>query len=95
MQPREAGGEGGTTAEEKAKLVLDDVLERLPAQFDMEEIRSRVDEVSPYVMVAIQVRTNREHFMLKSFKCVSCLHVDFGWSVTDLVPLDRLLPPTE
>lgn len=68
MQPREAGGEGGTTAEEKAKLVLDDVLERLPAQFDMEEIRSRVDEVSPYIMVAIQVGTTMAGHWVTSFK---------------------------
>lgn len=43
--------------EEKAKMVLDDLGDRLPEQFDMEDIRSRVDEVTPYVMVAIQVCT--------------------------------------
>lgn len=64
LQPREVGTEGGSTAEEKAKLVLDDVLERLPAAFDMEEIRSRVDEFSPYVMVAIQVRWPLRTFCL-------------------------------
>ena len=36
--------------------VLDDLVERLPEQFDMEDIRGRVDEFSPYVMVAIQVQ---------------------------------------
>ena len=41
--------------EEKAKMVLDDLADRLPEMFDMEDIRSRVDEVTPYVMVAIQV----------------------------------------
>jgi hypothetical protein len=41
--------------EEKAKMVLDDLADRLPEQYDMEDIRSRVDEVTPYVMVAIQV----------------------------------------
>lgn len=43
------------SVEEKAKMVLDDVVERLPDQFDMEDIRGRVDEFTPYVMVAIQV----------------------------------------
>lgn len=43
--------------EEKAKMVLDDLADRLPEMFDMEDIRSRVDEVTPYVMVAIQVGT--------------------------------------
>lgn len=36
--------------------VLDDLVERLPELFDMEDIRGRVDEFGPYVMVAIQVR---------------------------------------
>jgi hypothetical protein len=49
-------GEGGMSQEEKAKMVLDDLADRLPEQYDMEDIRSRVDEVTPYVMVAIQVR---------------------------------------
>ena len=35
--------------------VLDDVFEHLPESFDLEAIRSRVDEPSPYAMVAIQV----------------------------------------
>jgi hypothetical protein len=35
--------------------VLDEVRERLPEPFDMEDIRSRVAELSPYIMVAIQV----------------------------------------
>lgn len=39
--------------EERAKMVLDDVLDKLPDLFDMEDIRSKVDELSPYVMVAI------------------------------------------
>ena len=42
------------STEEKAKMVLDDLVERLPELFDMEEIRGRVDEITPYVMVAIQ-----------------------------------------
>ena len=36
--------------------VLDDLVERLPELFDMEDIRGRVDEFGPYVMVAIQVQ---------------------------------------
>lgn len=55
LQPREAGGDGGMSVEEKSKMVLDDLVERLPDNFDMEDIRGKVDEYTPYVMVAIQV----------------------------------------
>lgn len=43
------------SVEERAKQVLDGVMEKLPEPFDLEDIRSRVDEFTPYVMVAIQV----------------------------------------
>ena len=35
--------------------MLDDIRERLPEPFDVDDIRSRVAELSPYIMVAIQV----------------------------------------
>ena len=43
--------------------MLDDLVERLPEQFDMEDIRGRVDEFSPYVMVAIQVCTSISSYL--------------------------------
>lgn len=55
LQPREDVQEGGLRVEEKAKIVLDDVLDRLPEAPRMDEIRSRVNEPTPYTMVALQV----------------------------------------
>ena len=46
------------TPEERAKSVLDDLLERMPELFDLEDIRSRIDELTPYIMVAIQARAH-------------------------------------
>lgn len=80
-------GEGGMSQEEKAKMVLDDLADRLPEMFDMEDIRSRVDEVTPYVMVAIQVSRKAlrpwpaivnlydwhvDHILLSSLNCTAC-----------------------
>jgi len=56
LQPRQLGGEAGLSPEERAKQVLDDVAEHLPEAFDLEAIRGRVDERTPYAMVAIQAR---------------------------------------
>lgn len=36
--------------EEQARQVLDALSERIPEQFDLDDIRSRVDEFTPYVM---------------------------------------------
>jgi len=55
LQPRTAGGDVGLSVEERAKNSLDELLERLPDTFDMEDIRARCDgDFSPYTMVAIQ-----------------------------------------
>jgi dynein heavy chain, axonemal len=39
MQPRDAGGEGGMSEEERARATLEDIVERLPETYDMEDIR--------------------------------------------------------
>jgi dynein heavy chain len=58
MQPRDsAGGEGaGSSREEKTKAILDDILEKLPEDFNMLEIQAKVppEERTPYVIVAFQ-----------------------------------------
>ncbi|KAK9808985.1 hypothetical protein WJX72_007373 [[Myrmecia] bisecta] len=91
LQPREAGGEGGCSTEEKAKMVLDDLVERLPEQFDMEDIRGRVEELSPYVMVAIQ-ESERINVLLATMKR-SLAELDLGLKgdLTMSEPMERLM----
>ncbi|DBB00312.1 TPA: Dynein beta chain, flagellar outer arm [Trebouxia sp. C0004] len=91
LQPREAGGEGGMSVEEKAKMVLDDLVERLPEQFDMEDIRGRVDEFSPYVMVAIQ-ESDRMNGLLSTMKR-SLAELDLGLKgdLTMSEPMEKLM----
>lgn len=50
-------GEGGMSLEERAKMVMDEMVDKLPEVYNMEDIRAKVEEVTPYVMVAIQVGT--------------------------------------
>ncbi|XP_043958392.1 dynein heavy chain 9, axonemal isoform X2 [Gambusia affinis] len=56
MQPRDGGvGEGrGMTREDKVRSVLEDILERLPEQFDMAELLGKAEERTPYQVVALQ-----------------------------------------
>eukprot|EP00891_Asterochloris_glomerata_P002883 jgi/Astpho2/2883/Aster-01037 len=87
LQPREAGGEGGMSTEEKAKMVLDDLVERLPELFDMEEIRGRVDEITPYVM-----ESERMNMLLSSMK-QSLAELDLGLKgdLTMSEPMEKLM----
>ncbi|XP_043280370.1 dynein beta chain, ciliary isoform X2 [Venturia canescens] len=56
MQPRDAGNSGGQTVtrEDKVKQVLDEIIEKLPEEFNMVEIMAKVEERTPYVIVAFQ-----------------------------------------
>ncbi|XP_075759566.1 dynein axonemal heavy chain 9 isoform X2 [Pelodiscus sinensis] len=56
MQPRATStGEGaGATREEKVKACLDEILEKLPDEFNIPELMAKVEERTPYVVVAFQ-----------------------------------------
>nr|XP_014350009.1 PREDICTED: dynein heavy chain 9, axonemal [Latimeria chalumnae] len=56
MQPRDSSGSegGGATREEKVKAVLDEVLEKLPDEFNISELMAKVEERTPYIVVAFQ-----------------------------------------
>ena len=85
------GGEGGMTQSEKVKLVLDDILERLPDLFPMLEIMERVEEVTPYTGVFLQEceRMNSLIFEVRR----SLVELDLGLkgdlSITE--PMEKLI----
>ena len=56
LQPRESGDGGGqaTTRGEKVKTIVDDILEKMPDQFNMQEIIQKCEERTPYVIVCFQ-----------------------------------------
>ncbi|XP_066560773.1 dynein axonemal heavy chain 9 [Amia ocellicauda] len=56
MQPRDtSGGEGGgVTREDKVKTVLEEIMEKLPEDFNLPELMAKVEERTPYIVVAFQ-----------------------------------------
>lgn len=56
LQPRDSGAGGGVgiTREEKVKSILDETLEKLPDEFNLAEIMNKVEERTPYIVVAFQ-----------------------------------------
>ncbi|KAJ8957969.1 hypothetical protein NQ318_001970 [Aromia moschata] len=56
MQPRDVGSSGGATVtrEDKVKQMVDEMVEKLPEEFNMTEIMGKVEERTPYVIVAFQ-----------------------------------------
>ena len=41
------------------KQILDDIVDKLPDEFNMAEIMGKVEDRTPYVVVAFQVSTGR------------------------------------
>ncbi|XP_037547527.1 dynein heavy chain 9, axonemal [Nematolebias whitei] len=70
MQPRDGGvGEGGgTTREEKVHAVLEDILEKLPEEFDMAELLGKAEEKTPYQVVALQ-ECERMNILTREIRC--------------------------
>ncbi|KAJ8413761.1 hypothetical protein AAFF_G00082680 [Aldrovandia affinis] len=56
MQPRDSSArEGsGSTREEKVKAVLDEIVEKLPEEFNIPELMNKAEERTPYIVVAFQ-----------------------------------------
>ena len=54
LQPRTAGSGGGLSVTERAKSMLDDIVEKLPEAFVMIEILEKVEERTPYINVFLQ-----------------------------------------
>lgn len=82
MQPRDAGASGGTTVtrEDKVKQILDEIMEKLPEEFNMTEIMGKVEERTPYVIVAFQ-ECERMNYLTNEIKR-SLKELDLGLKVS-------------
>jgi len=78
LQPRDSGGAGGAgqTREEKVKQVLDEILEKLPEEFNMMELMTKAEERTPYTVVALQ-ETDRMNGLTNEMK-LSLRELDLG-----------------
>ncbi|XP_031213696.1 dynein heavy chain 11, axonemal isoform X3 [Mastomys coucha] len=78
MQPRNAVSqeELGQSTEDKVKTILDDILERLPEEFNMAEIMQKNPNRSPYVLVCFQ-ECERMNILIREIR-VSLQHLDLG-----------------
>ncbi|XP_039379207.1 dynein heavy chain 11, axonemal isoform X1 [Mauremys reevesii] len=78
MQPRNLliGEESGQSPEEKVKNVLDDILEKLPEEFNMTEIMQKATFRNPYVLVCFQ-ECERMNLLIRAIRS-SLKQLDLG-----------------
>ncbi|XP_057356823.1 dynein axonemal heavy chain 9 isoform X5 [Manis pentadactyla] len=70
LQPRDSqGGEGaGATREEKVKVLLEEILERVTDEFNIPELMAKVEERTPYIVVAFQ-ECERMNILTREIQC--------------------------
>ncbi|GAB6022905.1 Dynein heavy chain 9, axonemal [Chamberlinius hualienensis] len=78
LRPQNSGMSGGmvTTREEKVKQTLDDLLEKLPDEFNIPELSAKVEDKTPYVVVALQ-ECERINVLLREMRR-SLIELDLG-----------------
>lgn len=56
MQPRDVSERSGAglSREEKLKGIIEDILDKLPEEFSMAELMNKVEELTPFIIVAFQ-----------------------------------------
>ena len=56
LQPREfdVGASSGLSRDDKVKSIVDDILEKIPDQFNTEELMAKCEELTPYIVVCFQ-----------------------------------------
>lgn len=60
-----AGSGTTVTREDKVKQILDEIIEKLPEEFNMVEIMNKVEERTPYVPISFSKFYNsKSHFRL-------------------------------
>lgn len=69
MQPKDAGAGGGATIsrEDKVKHILEEILDKLPEEFNIAEIMAKVEERTPYIIVAFQ-ECERMNMLVREMK---------------------------
>ena len=78
LQPRATGGGGAMSVEDKSKMLLDDILEKLPDAFDMIELEDKLagEERTPFTSVFLQ-EIERMNVLLGVMK-LSLFELDLG-----------------
>ena len=71
LQSRESGGGGSSSSsqEVKVKTIVDDIIDKMPEQFNMVEMLAKCEDRNPYIVVCFQVPPS--YFMLDSICNVS------------------------
>jgi len=87
MQPRASGGGAGLSLQEKVKVLLDEMMEKLPDNFDLVDLGDKLESRGPYQIVFLQ-EAERLNILLSEIRR-SLTELDLGLK-GDLTITDRM-----
>ncbi|KAL4450636.1 hypothetical protein ABPG77_000992 [Micractinium sp. CCAP 211/92] len=90
LQPHE-GGKEKLSVEEEARQVLEALTERIPPNFDLDDIRSRMDEPHPFNMVAKQEAERWNTLLSEMRRSLAELDLGLRGNLTMTEPMERLM----
>lgn len=69
LQPRDSGSSGGSAMnrEDHVKQLIEDIVDKIPDEFNMIEIMARVEDRTPYIIVAFQ-ECDRMNMLMREIK---------------------------
>jgi len=91
LQPRGSGMGGGMSVTEKAKAMLDDIMEKLPDQFEMLEILDRVEERTPYINVFLQEIERMQELTIEIKRSLAELDLGLKGDLQISEPMEKLM----
>jgi len=92
LQPRGGGGGGGMTLQEKVKRILDDITEKLPDLFALNELEERTaEERSPYTSVFLQECERMNQLLFEMKRSLAELDLGLKGDLSISEPMERLM----
>lgn len=93
LQPRDAGGggESGMSLEETIKELLEDFMDRIPEPFNMIELMSRVEERTPFIIVAFQECDRMNTLMFELKRSLTELNLGLKGELTITTDMEALM----
>lgn len=93
LQPRESGdssGGGGMSKDDISKQIIEDIVDKIPDEFNLVEIMARVEERTPYIIVAFQECDRMNMLMREIKRSLNELYAGLKGELTITPDMERL-----
>jgi len=91
LQPRTAGGAGGLSLQDKAKMVLDEIMEKLPESFDLFALTEKLEERSPFTNVFLQEMERMNMLLFEMRRSLAELDLGLKGDLQISAPMEELM----